>query len=71
MSAIRAQPVFVEKPTFEEVVFGDGDSEERYTFAEFLDLPLARRVKLMFTPSRFYMHGRQISRTEAMRFQTQ
>jgi hypothetical protein len=65
-----AKPVFLDQPTFDEVVFGDGEAEQRYGFDEFRELPLRRRVHLLLSkPPRFYLGGEQIPRTQAMRFQ--
>jgi hypothetical protein len=69
-SSMPPKAVFLEEPTFDEVVFGEGESEQRYGFREFRELPLRRRVHLLLSkPPRFYLGGVQISRTEAMRFQ--
>ncbi len=69
-SSMRSQPAFLDEPTFDEVVFGEGETEQRYNFHEFRELPLRRRVHLLLSkPPRFYRDGAQISRTEAMRFQ--
>jgi len=58
-----------EQPTFHEVVFGEGESEQRYGFHEFRALPLRHRVHLLLSkPPQFYLDGEKISRTQAMRF---
>jgi hypothetical protein len=68
---MRSQPAFLDKATFDEVVFGEGeDSEQRYGFQEFRELPLRRRVHLLLSRMpKFYLAGAEISRAEAMRFQ--
>lgn len=69
-SSMPQKATFLEEPTFDEVVFGEGESEQRYGFHEFRELPLRRRVHLLLSkPPRFYLDGVQISRTQAMRFQ--
>lgn len=66
---MRAQPAFLDEPTFDEVVFGEGEAEQRFGFREFRDLPLRRRVHLLLSKlPRFYLAGAEIPRTEAMRF---
>ena len=66
----RARPVFLEKPTFDEVVFGEGESEQRYDFHSFRRLPLRRRVHLLLSKvPKFYLGGVEIPRSEAMRFE--
>ncbi|HVI00425.1 MAG TPA: hypothetical protein VM869_17025 [Enhygromyxa sp.] len=65
-----SKPAFLEQPTFDEVVFGEGEEQQRYGFHEFRELPLRRRVQLLLSkPPRFFLNGVQISRTDAMRFQ--
>jgi hypothetical protein len=69
-SSMPPKSAFLEQPTFDEVVFGAGEDEQRYSFKDFRELPLRRRVHLLLSkPPRFYLNGVQISRTEAMRFQ--
>jgi len=69
-SSMPPKAAFLEQPTFDEVVFGEGEDEQRYSFFEFRDLPLRRRVHLLLSkPPRFFLGGVQISRTQAMRFQ--
>jgi hypothetical protein len=68
---LRSQPAFLDEPTFDEVVFaeGDVDAEQRYGFHEFRALPLRRRVHLLLSKvPKFYLAGAEIPRTEAMRF---
>ena len=68
---VRAQPAFIDEPTFDEVVFGEGegDNEQRYGFHEFRQLPLRRRVHLLLSKMpKFYLGGAEIPRAEAMRF---
>lgn len=67
---LRAQPAFLDEPTFDEVVFGAGEaSEQRYSFQEFRSLPLRRRVHLLLSKMpKFYLAGAEIPRSEAMRF---
>jgi hypothetical protein len=61
---------FLDQPTFDEVVFGDGETQQCYGFEEFRDLPLRQRVHLLLSKRpRFYREGEQISSIEAMRFQ--
>jgi hypothetical protein len=67
---IGANANAMERPPFDEVVFGEGEQEQRFGFQEFRQLPLRDRVHLLLSkPPRFYLDGVQISRTEAMRFQ--
>ncbi len=62
---------FLEEATFDLIVFGSGEKEQRFSFAEFRDLPLRRRVHLLLSSSpRFFLNGEEISRAQAMRFQT-
>jgi hypothetical protein len=69
-SSMPPKSTFLDQPTFDEVVFGEGENEQRYGFQEFRELPLRRRVHLLLSkPPRFYLDGVQISRTQAMRFQ--
>jgi hypothetical protein len=70
-SSMRAQPAFLDEPTFDEVVFaaGGGEGEQRYPFHEFRALPLRRRVHLLLSKlPKFYLCGVEIPRAEAMRF---
>jgi hypothetical protein len=70
-SSMRAQPAFLDEPTFDEVVFAasGGEGEQRYGFQEFRALPLRRRVHLLLSKlPKFYLSGVEISRAEAMRF---
>jgi hypothetical protein len=60
---------FLESPTFDEVVFGEGDAEQRFGFDEFRELPLRRRVHLLLSKlPKFYLAGAEIPRAQAMRF---
>jgi hypothetical protein len=62
---------FLDEQTFEYVVFGSGDNEQRYSFSEFRELPLRRRVHLLLSsPPRFYVAGLEVPRSQAMRFQS-
>lgn len=57
--------------TFHEVLFGESESElQRYTFEEFRELSLRKRVRLLMSmPSRFLSaEGVEIPRDAAMRF---
>lgn len=68
---LRSQPAFLDEPTFDEVVFAEGDpeSEQKYGFHEFRALPLRRRVHLLLSKvPKFYLAGAEIPRNEAMRF---
>jgi hypothetical protein len=56
---------FLDEPTFEHVVFGTGDVEQRFSFAEFRELPLRL---LLSKPPRFYVGNQEIPRSQAMRF---
>jgi hypothetical protein len=65
-----AQP-FLTTPTFDLVIFGEGDDELWFEFHDFLALTLRDRVHLMLSkPARFFRNGEPISRVEAMRYQT-
>lgn len=60
-----------DEPTFHEVVFGDNSGEQqRFSFEEFRDLSLRKRVRLLMSmPSKFFsVSGEEISRDAAMRF---
>lgn len=60
---------FLDEPTFETVVFGSGEAQQRYSFSEFRDLPLRHRVHLLLSsPPRFYVADQEIPRAQAMRF---
>lgn len=60
---------FLDEPTFEFVTFGSGEAEQRFSFAEFRQLPLRQRVHLLLSkPPRFYLGGQEIPRSQAMRF---
>jgi hypothetical protein len=66
---MRTQPAFLEQPTFDEVVFGEGEQQLRYDFQGFRALPLRQRVHLLLSKvPKFYLAGVEIPRTEAMRF---
>ncbi|PRQ03171.1 hypothetical protein ENSA5_17920 [Enhygromyxa salina] len=66
---LRSRPQFLDEPTFDEVVFGEGETEQRFGFQEFRDLPLRNRVHLLLSKlPKFYLGGAEISRAEAMRF---
>ena len=66
----RTRPIFLEQATFDEVVFGEGESEQRFDFQHFRRLPLRRRVHLLLSKvPKFYLGGVEISRSEAMRFE--
>ncbi|WP_052557698.1 hypothetical protein [Enhygromyxa salina] len=56
--------------TFHEVVFGEGADEERLSFAQFRDLSLRKRVRLLMSKrSQFFgADGAEIPRDVAMRF---
>lgn len=70
-STIPRNAGFLDEPTFDVVVFGAGDAEQRFAFDEFRALPLRQRVHLLLSkPPRFYLQGREIPRTQAMRFQS-
>ena len=67
--SMRSEPVFLERPTFDEVVFGEGDEVQRLSFDEFRGLPLRRRVHLLLSKvPHFFLDGAEIPRVEAMRF---
>ncbi|PRP92633.1 hypothetical protein ENSA5_48150 [Enhygromyxa salina] len=54
-------------PGFDEVVFGEGDSAQKFGAAEFRQLPLRRQVKLLMgKPVHFFREGREIPREQAM-----
>lgn len=62
---------FLDEATFDLVVFGSGDAEQRFAFEEFRALPLRQRVHLLLSkPPRFFLAGREIPRSQAMRFQS-
>jgi hypothetical protein len=63
-----AKPRFLSSPTFDEVVCGQGESEQRYSFTEFCELPLARRVALLLEHPRYFRAGQLISGADAMSF---
>lgn len=62
------KPRFMSKPTFDEVVFGAGESEQRYSFQQFCELPLKQRVELLLQQPRYYRGGELIHQADAMSF---
>jgi hypothetical protein len=62
------KPRFMSQPTFDEVVFGSGSSEQRFTFEQFCALPLKQRVELLIQKPRYYKRGELIGQTDAMSF---
>jgi hypothetical protein len=56
------------QPTFDEVVFGAGEQERRFTFDQFCQLPLKQRVALLLQNPRYYRRGEQIQQAAAMSF---
>lgn len=62
------KPRFMSQPTFDEVVFGSGASERRFTFAQFCQLPLKQRVELLLQNPRYFKRGELIQQTDAMTF---
>ena len=55
------------KPGFDEVVFGDGDSTQKFGATEFRQLPLRHQVKLLMgKPVHFFREGSEIPREQAM-----
>jgi hypothetical protein len=62
------KPRFMSQPTFDEVVFGAGELERRFTFAQFCQLPLKERVELLLQNPRYYRRGEQIQQADAMSF---
>ena len=61
---------FLDQPTFDVVVFGSGEAEQRYSYDEFRELPLRHRVHLLLSkPPHFFVAGQEIPRLQAMRFQ--
>lgn len=63
-----AKPRFMSRPTFDEVVFGTGATERRFTFEQFCNLPLKERVELLLQSPRYYRRGELIHQTDAMSF---
>lgn len=63
-----AKPRFLSSPTFDEVVCGHGDSQQRFSFHEFCELPLSRRVALLLEQPRYFREGRLINGSDAMTF---
>ena len=55
-------------PTFDEVVCGAGDTEERFSFREFVELPLSRRVELLMRSPRYYRDGELLNGSQVMQF---
>lgn len=62
------KPRFVSKPTFDEVVFGFGETQRRYSFHEFVELPLKQRVELLLQSPRYYRDGELLNGGDAMGF---
>lgn len=62
------KPRFMSQPTFDEVVFGSGELERRYTFQQFCQLPIKQRVELLLQKPRYYRRGELIRQTDAMTF---
>ena len=65
-----AKPRFMSQPTFDEVVFGAGEAERRFTFEEFCGLPLKQRVELLIQKPRYYRRGELIAQADAMAFRS-
>lgn len=65
-----AKPRFMSQPTFDEVVFGSGASERRFTFEQFCGLPLKERVELLLQKPRYYRRGELIQHEDAMAFRS-
>jgi hypothetical protein len=63
-----SKPRFMSQPTFDEVVFGSGASERRFTFEQFCQLPLKQRVELLLQKPRYYRRGELIQQADAMSF---
>jgi hypothetical protein len=62
------KPRFMSQPTFDEVVFGSGELQQRFTFDQFCQLPLKQRVELLLQNPRYYRRGELIRQTDAMSF---
>jgi hypothetical protein len=62
------KPRFMSQPTFDEVVFGSGKLERRFTFDQFCRLPLKERVELLLQNPRYYRRGELIQQTDVMTF---
>ena len=62
------KPRFMSSPTFDEVVCGHGESMQRFSFQEFCELPLSRRVELLLRQPRYFRGGELINGTDAMSF---
>lgn len=62
------KPKFMSQPTFDEVVFGSGEQERRFTFDQFCRLPLKQRVELLLQNPRYFRRGQLIQQTDAMTF---
>jgi hypothetical protein len=63
------KPRFMSAPTFDEVVCGQGDALQRYSFQEFCALPLSLRVELLLRQPRYFRNGRLINGGDAMTFE--
>ncbi|PRQ06187.1 hypothetical protein [Enhygromyxa salina] len=63
-----AKPRFLSSPTFDEVVCGYGEAQQRYSFREFCELPLSRRVELLLEHPRYFRNGQLINSADAMSF---
>jgi hypothetical protein len=64
----ETKPRFMSQPTFDEVVFGVGGLERRFTFDQFCRLPLNERVELLLQKPRYYRRGELIQQTDVMTF---
>ena len=65
-----SKPRFMSQPTFDEVVFGSGETERRFTFEQFCGLPLKQRVELLIQSPRYYRRGELIQQADAMSFRS-
>jgi hypothetical protein len=63
-----AKPRFLSAPTFDEVVCGHGESAQRFSFKEFCELPLSRRVELLLKQPRYFRRGELINGSDAMTY---
>lgn len=61
------EPSEAPQPGFDDVVFGEGESAQKFGAAQFRQLPLRQQVQLLMgKPVHFFRDGHEIPREQAM-----